>query len=117
MVLASLWLAFGPGRFRAVDAARAMGVRKASSALSRYLQEGVLERLGRGKYRFALRPRTQEIAAHLLEVESVRQAELFPALAGETMRTWRESGRFVKLARNRYRLRIGGKRPVVRRLA
>lgn len=117
MSLSNLWLAFGTASFRASEAAQAMGVRKASSTLSRYVQEGVFERVGRGRYRFARRPRTREVAARLLEVESTRQAEMFPTLAGETMRAWRESGRFVKVAKNRYRLKPGGKRSGLRRIA
>lgn len=94
-----------------------MGVGKASSTLSRYMLEGVLERIGRGRYRFARQPRTREVAARLLEVESVRQQELFPAVAGETMRAWRESGRFVKVGKNRYRLKPGVKKTELRRIA
>lgn len=117
MSFSSLWLAFGTRPFRAREAAAAMGVTKASTTLSRYLQEGTLSRLGRGVYRFNTQPDTIRIGAKLIQIERDRQAEFFPQVAAGTIAAWRKSGRLVETAPGRWKLRPGGKRYAFRRVS
>ena len=107
--------AFGGGTFTASEAAAALGIRGPSSTLYRLKSAGVLERAGRGTYRFAPLDRWQGIDTRLA-LEGIRttrrdRSKTTADLAAKRFQAWLATGYLVRTAARKYtvNLRTGPK--------
>jgi DNA-binding transcriptional ArsR family regulator len=102
--------AFKEGAFSAGEAAMALGIRDVSSTLSRLKAAGVLERMGRGKYRFASLDKWQRIDAQLAK-ENIRltrsdRVETLSALAKQRFQMWQDTGYLTRTGDRRFTVRM-----------
>lgn len=107
MMIEAMRRAFGDTEFTATDAGYVLGARQPYSVLTRLKQAGVLERLGRGRYRFA--PLAEPAVAPYLErlqIEESRRGreDTIAALASARWQDWLASGRLERLGPRRLRL-------------
>lgn len=116
MKIEALRRAFGDTPFTAAEAAALLDVRSPYSTLTRLKEAGVLERVGRGAYRFAPPERGEQVADHL-EREAIRtlrarRDEEVPELARLRWQAWQKAGYVVPVGPRRLRVNVG--RPVRR---
>ena len=88
--------AFREGPFTPKEAAAALGIRDVSSTLSRLKGAGILERVGRGRYRFASLDKWQTIDV-MLARENIRstrddRGETLAILAQQRFKGWLDTG-------------------------
>lgn len=101
--------AFRDGPFTAGDAAVVLGIQDPSSTLSRLKASGVLERTGRGCYRFASLDKWQTIDSQLAR-ENVRttrsdRADILAKLAQQRFQMWLATGYLTRTGDRRYTVR------------
>jgi len=102
--------AFGDDPFSASEAAVVMGIQDPSSTLSRLKASGVLERTGRGRYRFASLDKWQTIDSQLAR-ENIRttrsdRADTLSKLAQQRFQMWLDTGYLTRTGDRRYVVRM-----------
>jgi hypothetical protein len=102
--------AFRGEPFSTGDAAAVLGIHDISSTLSRLKAAGVLERIGRGRYRFASLDKWQAMDGLLAreQVRSTRSDRLdtLSRLARDRFRSWLDTGYLTRTGERQYRVRI-----------
>lgn len=110
MLTETLRRAFGGRPFSAAEAGQVLGIRGTSSTLNRLKSAGVIERIGRGVYRFAsLSGWTRlEVALAREQVRSSRagRERTLAQVARARWSAWKRSGYVETLGPRRFRLRI-----------
>ena len=95
MLTETLRRAFGDQTFTPPEAAAALGIQSPYSTLNRLKQAGVLERVGRGTYRFA--PLTALPRASTSSVAEDERTSVLVAMAKAGWESWLATGRLERL--------------------